>query len=110
MSSFPSPAFFLIAIAAGLWNESVLVFLILHKKTTPLTFLLPLLLSRPVRVSVSPSPVAVAVLVEEAEPEQVDHQTQRPDQQDHLGVVDVLRLVEALEALHGDGEAQGDLL
>ncbi len=62
------------------------------------------------RVSVSPSPVAVAVLVEEAEPEQVDHQTQRPDQQDHLGVVDVLRLVEALEALHGDGEAQGDLL
>ncbi len=55
------------------------------------------------------SAVRVPVLVKEAETEQVDHQAQHPDQEDHLGIVDGLGLVEPLEALDGDGEAQGNL-
>ena len=61
-----------------------------------------------VAVSVAPSSaVTVSVLMEETESQEVDDQTHDAHVQDHLGVVDVLGLVEALQGLHRDGEAQG---
>ena len=50
--------------------------------------------------------VRVPVLVEQAQPQQVDHQPHDAHVQDHERVVDVLWLVEPLQGLHRDGEAQ----
>jgi hypothetical protein len=48
-----------------------------------------------------------SVLVKEAEAEEVDDEAEDADVEDHFRVVDVLGLVEPLEALHRDGKAEG---
>ena len=50
--------------------------------------------------------VTTAVLVEQTQTNQVDNQTHCANPQDHLRVVDGLRLVEPLQALNSDGEAE----
>ena len=44
--------------------------------------------------------------MEQAKTDEVDDETHGADPEDHLRVVDVLGLVEPLEALHRDGEAE----
>merc|ERR1719284_1351437 len=52
--------------------------------------------------------MTTAMFVEETKADQVDHQAHRPHPQDQLGVVDRFRLVEPLQALDRDGEAECD--
>jgi hypothetical protein len=49
-----------------------------------------------------------SVLVKEAEAEEVDDEAEDSDVEDHFRVVDVLGLVEPLQALDRDGEAECD--
>ncbi len=48
------------------------------------------------------------MLVEETEAEEVDNETHHTDVEDHLGVVDLFRLVKPLQTLHRDGETEGN--
>uniref|UniRef100_A0A8C3BVY3 Uncharacterized protein n=1 Tax=Cairina moschata TaxID=8855 RepID=A0A8C3BVY3_CAIMO len=48
-----------------------------------------------------------AVVVEEAEPQQVDHQPRHPHGDDHQRLLDLVGLGEALDGLQQDGEAEG---
>uniref|UniRef100_A0A8B9TVI8 Uncharacterized protein n=1 Tax=Anas platyrhynchos TaxID=8839 RepID=A0A8B9TVI8_ANAPL len=50
---------------------------------------------------------AGAVVVEEAEPQQVDHQPRHPHGDDHQRLLDLVGLGEALDGLQQDGEAEG---
>ena len=52
--------------------------------------------------------VATAVLVKQTETDQVDDEAHGAHPQDHLGVVDVLRLIETFQALNSDREAEGN--
>ena len=51
--------------------------------------------------------VRMAMLMKEAETEKVDEKAEGSDDENHLGIVDLLGLVEALQALDGDGKTQG---
>ena len=51
--------------------------------------------------------VGMAMLMKEAETEKVDEKAEGSDDENHLGIVDLLGLVEALQALDGDGKTQG---
>ena len=71
-----------------------------------------LLIAAQLQINRLTSTVAVAVrrsvFVEEAETKEVDQEAEGSDVEDHLRVVDLLRFVEPLQALHGDGEAESD--
>jgi hypothetical protein len=59
-------------------------------------------------VAVSVPAMRVSVFSKEQQSEQVDEKSEGTNDENHLGVVDLLGVVEPLQALHADGEAERD--
>ena len=59
-------------------------------------------------VTVAVASVGVSVVVEQEQAEDVGGKTEAADDQDELGLVDLLRLDETLNGFKEDGQAQGD--